>query len=196
MIYIAASGIVVRAIAPFIDNKYEDPAVVCVDTAGRQAISLLSGHEGGANWLTYKVAAVIGAQPIVTTGTEVHKKYIIGLGCCKGIPSPNVINAINKILKETKIKLQDIRLAASIDIKSNEKGLIQACDDLDIPLVFFSKEQISRFQYDYTGSEAARRQLGIKGVSEPCALMAGRRTSLLIPKQVINKVTIALVKEN
>ena len=78
LIFIAALGIVVRLISPFIDDKLSDPAVVAVDTAGRHSISLLSGHEGGANNLSYLVAAILDSIPVITTGTEVHKRIIIG----------------------------------------------------------------------------------------------------------------------
>ncbi|MCD4779706.1 MAG: cobalamin biosynthesis protein [Candidatus Omnitrophica bacterium] len=196
LVYIAASGIVVRSIAPFIKNKYDDPAVVCVDTSGRSAISLLSGHEGGANRLTYKVAAAIGAQPVITTGTEVHKKYIIGIGCRKGISKKNIFNAIDHIVDLGQSSLEDVRLVASVDIKINEKGLVDACDELALPLVFINKEKIKRFKGEIVGSQAAKRHFGIVGVCEPCALIAGRRTTLILQKQVINGVTVALAKEN
>lgn len=72
LICIMACGIVVRSIAPYLKNKQSDPAVVVVDELGRFAISLLSGHIGGANRLAEKVADVIGALPVITTATDVN----------------------------------------------------------------------------------------------------------------------------
>ena len=69
-IFIGAMGICVRAIAPCMKNKYTDPAVVCVDSLGKHAISVLSGHIGGANELTNKVASLLGAEPVVTTQSD------------------------------------------------------------------------------------------------------------------------------
>ena len=69
-IFIGAMGICVRTIAPYIQDKHEDPAVVCVDGTGRHVISVLSGHVGGANDLTRKVAAVLGVEPIITTYSD------------------------------------------------------------------------------------------------------------------------------
>ena len=66
-IFIGAMGICVRTIAPFIKDKHEDPAVICVDSMGNHVVSVLSGHVGGANDLTRHVAAVLGAEPVVTT---------------------------------------------------------------------------------------------------------------------------------
>lgn len=69
-VFIMAAGIVVRMIAPHIDTKQTDPAVVVVDDAGQFAISLLSGHAKGANSLAGLVAQFIGAMPVVTTATD------------------------------------------------------------------------------------------------------------------------------
>ena len=66
-------GVVVRAVAPLIRNKFEDPAVVVLDVGGRWSVSLLSGHEGGANDLAMRVANLLGAEPVVTTTTEALK---------------------------------------------------------------------------------------------------------------------------
>lgn len=69
-IFISALGICVRTIAPVIKDKYTDPAVVCVDSTGRNVIAVLSGHKGGANQLTKEVAAVLGANPVITTQSD------------------------------------------------------------------------------------------------------------------------------
>ncbi|MBO5585067.1 MAG: precorrin-4 C(11)-methyltransferase [Bacteroidaceae bacterium] len=69
-IFIGAMGICVRTIAPYVEDKHTDPAVVCVDSLGMNAISVLSGHIGGANDLTQEVASIIGANPIITTQSD------------------------------------------------------------------------------------------------------------------------------
>ena len=69
-VFIGAMGICVRTIAPYIKDKHEDPAVVCVDSIGQNAISVLSGHIGGANDLAREVAAVIGARDVITTQSD------------------------------------------------------------------------------------------------------------------------------
>ncbi|MBP5386516.1 MAG: precorrin-4 C(11)-methyltransferase [Prevotella sp.] len=69
-IFIGAMGICVRTISPYIKDKHDDPAVVCVDTFGVNAISVLSGHVGGANELTQTVAGVLGANPVITTQSD------------------------------------------------------------------------------------------------------------------------------
>ncbi|MBQ7180194.1 MAG: precorrin-4 C(11)-methyltransferase [Bacteroidaceae bacterium] len=70
LIFIGAMGICVRLIAPAVRDKHTDPAVVCVDSAGRFAVSVMSGHLGGANELTRCVARIIGARPVITTQSD------------------------------------------------------------------------------------------------------------------------------
>lgn len=69
-IFVGAMGICVRTITPFVEDKHSDPAVVCVDSQGRHAIAVLSGHVGGANELTRRVASVLGATPVITTQSD------------------------------------------------------------------------------------------------------------------------------
>lgn len=73
IIAIMATGIVVRSIAPFIKSKSTDPAVLNIDDNGKFVISLLSGHLGGANSLTNKIAEMIDSTPVITTSTDVNK---------------------------------------------------------------------------------------------------------------------------
>jgi precorrin-4 C11-methyltransferase len=69
-VFIGAMGICVRTISPYIKDKHEDPAVVCVDTMGLHVVSVLSGHIGGANELTQTIAGVLGANPVITTQSD------------------------------------------------------------------------------------------------------------------------------
>lgn len=71
-VFIMATGIVVRLIAPHLEGKERDPAVVVMDDAGKFAISLLSGHLGGANELACKCAFLSGAREVITTATDAN----------------------------------------------------------------------------------------------------------------------------
>lgn len=71
-VMIMATGIVVRMIAPLLESKASDPAVVVMDDTGRFAISLLSGHLGGANELAERCAFTCGARAVITTATDAN----------------------------------------------------------------------------------------------------------------------------
>ena len=77
LIFVGASGIAVRAIAPHVRDKFSDPAVVSVDEAGRFVVPLLSGHVGGANELAREVAAITGGQAAVSTATDVNGLFAV-----------------------------------------------------------------------------------------------------------------------
>ena len=70
MVFIGAMGICVRSIAPALKNKYQDPAVVCIDSTGKFVVPVVSGHVGGANELARQLAAAISAEAIVTTQSD------------------------------------------------------------------------------------------------------------------------------
>ncbi len=70
LIFIGAMGICVRSIAPFVGHKYHDPAVIAIDSTGKNVISVMSGHVGGANALTKDLALLLGANPVITTQSD------------------------------------------------------------------------------------------------------------------------------
>ncbi len=65
-----AVGATVRLIAPLLDSKWTDPAVVCVDESARRAVAVVGGHAAGANALARRVAEVFGADAVITTATD------------------------------------------------------------------------------------------------------------------------------
>lgn len=70
MVFVGALGICVRKIKDLIDDKYTDPAVVCVDSTGKYVIPVLSGHVGGANDLARQIAMITGGEAVITTQSD------------------------------------------------------------------------------------------------------------------------------
>lgn len=196
LIYIMPVGVVVRSIASHIRDKHTDPAVVAVDVAGRYVISLLSGHEGGANELAVKVSNIIKTDAVITTSTEAVKDLILGVGCRKGADADAINEAIRNTLEAHHLSIDRVRLLATADIKSKEEGLFHAAELLGIPLKIISSEEIKVCAKEFRHSEFVTRKVGLEGVAEPAALLAGRKTKLLIEKKKYPQVTIAVAREN
>ncbi len=195
LIFIMALGIVIRVIAPLIKSKHIDPAVVVVDEHRRFAISALSGHEGGANRLASQVATLLHAEPVITTASETMKRLIVGVGCRKGTSQEEILEAIDQALEKGGCSREDIRCVATIDLKGEEPGLREACIHLGLPLKIVPRDHIRSFHGPYQRSSFVKEKIGVEGVSEPCALLAGRRTKLIVPKLKQGRVCVAIARE-
>ena len=110
-IFLFATGIAVRILAPLLVSKLSDPAVVVVDDQGRHAVSLVSGHVGQANRYTRQIARLLGATPVITTATDVNDLPAIDSlaeNLNLFIETPAAIKTINMaFLEHRKIRLQD-----------------------------------------------------------------------------------------
>lgn len=133
LIFIMATGIVVRVIAPHVRDKRFDPAVVVMDEAGQYAISLLAGHIGGANELTQVVAEAINAAPVITTATDVNHKPAADILAVKldlAIEPFNQLKTINAAI------VNGDRVAFFIDRSlANHARYIQRATEMGIPLI-------------------------------------------------------------
>ena len=99
IIAIMASGILIRSIAPLVESKLSDPAVVNIDDNGKFVISTLSGHLGGANDLAIKISKLINATPVITTSTDVNNKLgidVLARDLYLSIDKPEEILFFNK----------------------------------------------------------------------------------------------------
>ena len=110
LVFVGAAGIAVRAIAPYLKNKAEDPAVVVVDETGRYAVPVLSGHLGGANSLAMRIAALCGAEPVITTATDRNGVFAVDewarvQGCA--VRDPDRIKAVSaRLLSGGEIRIR------------------------------------------------------------------------------------------
>ena len=193
-IMVAASGIAVRFLDGLPADKHTDPAVVVLDEAGRFAIALLAGHEGGANALAYGVARVVGAVPVVTTATEALKPLTVGIGCRKGVAAERIEAAVLQALKAGgDYGIGDVRELATVDLKAEEPGLLEFCARHDLPLRVFARADLAARPWVGKPSDWVRQNVGLDGVCEPCALVASARGALLVPKTSLDGVAVAVV---
>ncbi len=99
-VFIFSTGIAVRLIAPLLKSKMTDPAVVVVDDNGTHVVSLISGHIGGANALTHRIAGILHSRPVITTATDTN-----------GLPAIDVIAKENNFYIETPRNIKRINMA-------------------------------------------------------------------------------------
>lgn len=284
-VFIMAAGIVVRSIAPHLHNKTFDPAVVVVDDQGRFAISLLSGHLGGANALADQAAEQLAATAVITTASEVNGKAAIdvlavrrglkienpesikkvnmallmdepvglhdpggwlegspagtvaftasganafaptakaagawvwiddriadlpphvlvlrppslvaGMGCNRNTSMEEIRDLLLSVLKQFGLSRLSLSAIATIDLKSDEAGLIELASDMGVALHFFSKQQLCRVEDVPTPSTMAIKHVGVPSVCEAAAILAGRSGRLIVPKHRTRNVTVAVAR--
>lgn len=131
IIFISSTGIAVRAIAPFLKNKTVDPAILVIDCKGTFVISLLSGHLGGANELTLKVANILNSKPVITTATD-------NLG----------IDAPDMIAKKYNLVIDDLKKAKLISSKLIERKNVAFVDEnhtINLPRGYIKDIKAAKF---------------------------------------------------
>jgi cobalt-precorrin 5A hydrolase len=287
-IFIMATGIVVRSLALLLQHKTKDPAVVVVDECGQHAVSLLSGHLGGANALARRVAACLGARPVITTATDLRGQPAIdliaqerhlaienasairhvsmallegrtiglydpydhlagalpsgcvqamaagtesagdpqasfqggpgvwvddiqidlpaeililrpaslwvGVGCNRNTPAVEIRELLRHVLDQHGLAAASVAGLASIDLKADEKGLLDLAARLARPLRFFSRQQLATVPDVPSPSPMVEKHVGVKSVCEAAAILASENGHLIAPKQTTPNVTIAIAR--
>lgn len=293
ILFIMATGIVVRVIAPYLVNKFSDPAIMVTDEKGQNVISLLSGHMGGANEMTKYISELINANPVITTATDVNKKsaldmiakeldahiddfrdnvkdinamlvnnqdvgiyidgkynvdtrgfrglknleniddiekivvvtnkneffkdyinkhkdsrinqkqledkiikvipkdIVIGIGCRRNTDSDILKESLDDLLKEYNIHIKSIKEIGSIDIKHDEKAIIDLAENLSVPFKTISANEISKVDYLFEKSEFVKKNVGVYCVSEPVAYILSKG-NLIIEKHKYKGITISV----
>lgn len=298
IMFIMATGIVVRVIAPYINSKFSDPAILVSDEKGQNLISLLSGHMGGANEMTTYISELIGANPVITTATDVNKKssldmiakkldahiddfrenvkdvnamlvnkqqvglyidgnyeidtrgfkiltnfedidslekiviissknnfidyylenkkqsdldeqilrkkhtegniikvvpkeIVIGIGCRRNTESSLLQESLNDLLHQYNIDINSIKSIGSIDVKSDEKAIIDLASSLSVPFITFSVDEISKVDHLFEKSDFVKKNVGVYCVSEPVAYLLSEG-NLIIEKHKYKGITISV----
>ncbi|MBI5237733.1 MAG: cobalamin biosynthesis protein [Deltaproteobacteria bacterium] len=171
LIFICAVGIAVRAIAPHLSGKRLDPAVVALDEKGRYCISLLSGHLGGANSLAIEAASILGAEPVITTATDIH-----GLKC------------IEDIAERFGLEIDDIKKIKTINSALLSCGPVWIVDR--------DRKRLKKIRAFLSGSGIFRFAAGISGRSLAKAYaVISAREHVKLPKTVLSKAMLLRPKE-
>lgn len=130
LIFVGSCGIAVRQIAPHLKDKKTDPAVLCVDELATFVISLLSGHIGGANEVTAKLAAALGATPVITTATDINHRFSVDAWAAKQgmcIDSMKAAKAVSAEILEREVSMKsDLPVTTPLPsgVKYGENGKV------------------------------------------------------------------------
>ena len=273
LIFIGAAQIAVRLIAACIGSKTTDPAVLVIDERGQYCIPILSGHIGRANEMAEKIAGITGSIAVITTATDIRKKWAVdvfarknhlyiedmqmakhisakilegkqiviaveggndsvtgmvpeevqivpetyespdiyigihekrfrepvlrlvpqritvGIGCKRGTAIEKIEFLVDKIRKELYINKKSICKVASIDLKANEKGLLEFCRRYGIEPEFYPAEVLRNVEGKFSASTFVKSVTGVDNVCERSAVCAGG--TLRMKKQAEDGVTAA-----
>ena len=272
LVFVGSCGIAVRKIAPYVHDKRTDPAVVCVDELGTFVIPLLSGHIGGANALSRRIAESLHATPVITTATDINRRFSVdtwatehgctissmklakavsaailerdiplksdfpiagtlpngvisgetgnigiyltvtdkepfentlrlipkvlhlGIGCRRGIEKEAVERAVAQVFQENGLDFRAVKCAASIDLKQDEEGLLSFCKEHNIPIRFYTAEELEAVPGEFTPSPFVQKVTGVDNVCERAALLGADH--LIVKKTACHGVTVAVAMEN
>ncbi|HYE81689.1 MAG TPA: cobalt-precorrin 5A hydrolase [Clostridia bacterium] len=117
----------------------------------------------------------------------------IGIGCRRGKTKEDILKAIVEVLDRYDISIRSIKAVGTVDIKSDEPGIIEACRELGCSMRVFDRETIGKVEKLFASSDFVKSKTGVSSVCEPCAYLLGG--SVIVPKTSINGITIAVSKE-
>ncbi|MBQ8955571.1 MAG: cobalt-precorrin 5A hydrolase [Lachnospiraceae bacterium] len=119
-----------------------------------------------------------------------RKPYVLGIGCKKGIRCSQLEGYINEILNDYRLSINDIGLIATIDIKKDEKGLLEWCEAHKKKLLTFTPAELMRQEGDFSRSDFVRQNTGADNVCERAVVAAGCR--LFAKKMTKSGITVAI----
>lgn len=117
----------------------------------------------------------------------------IGIGCRRGKIREDILKAIDEVFDRYDISKRSIKSVGTVDIKSDETGIIEACKELGCKMTVFDRDSIGKVQKLFAASDFVKSKIGVSSVCEPCAYLLGG--TLIVPKTGMNGITIAVSKE-
>lgn len=127
----------------------------------------------------------------------VPKNLILGIGCRKNTSASDIIKAIENLLDKHNLEIKAIKHIATVDVKKDEQGLIEAAKFLGLELKVISREEIKKVEHLFEGSDFVLENIGVKAVSEPVALLSSAQNGeFIVMKSKHNGITISIYEEN
>ena len=142
-------------------------------------------------------AIIISNRKTIEVSKVIPQNIILGIGCRRGVSKEKIIEKINYVMDKQNLEMYSIRKIASAWVKSDETGLLETVEELKIPVEFISKEDILTVEHLVEEkSEFVKNEIGVYGVSEPCAYLASnKRGEFLVKKIKLEGITISIFEE-
>ena len=177
-----ATGATVRILAPLLGHKTTDAPVVCVDEGRRHAIALLGGHYG-ANGLARRVAAALGAEPVISNARDAEeirplpplpgrRELVVGVGASRGVSADEVLETVDAALAAAGLGFGAVAAFATVDVKADEAGILEAARRRGLPLRCHPAAELAGVEVP-NPSETVRAATGTPSVAEAAARYAG-----------------------
>ncbi|MEW6081716.1 MAG: cobalt-precorrin 5A hydrolase [Bacillota bacterium] len=123
------------------------------------------------------------------------RDLVVGIGCRRGVNQGEILEAVATVLAGARLAMARVKALATIDAKAGEAGLIEAASRLGVPLLLINQERLRAFDGSYRPSTFVEARMGVGGVCQPAAMAAALEPVLLVEKQRINRVTVAVARE-
>jgi len=134
---------------------------------------------------------------VKVTNTRIYpKNLILGIGCKKDTKAEDILRAIEDCLDKNNLDIKSVKKVATVDVKENEQGLIDAVKFLNLNLEIISRDEIKKVQDQFEGSDFVEKNIGVRAVSEPVALLSSTGNGkFLVMKEKYNGITISIYEE-
>ena len=144
-----------------------------------------------------EVGVYIGSRdlrPFPTTLRLVPRDLFLGIGCRRGTPQSDIEEMVALALKEAGVSMDRVRMAASIDLKKDEKGLLAFAADHRIPAEFYTAEQLNALEGEFSRSSFVQSVTAVDCVCERSAVLASGGGELILRKTAGKGVTVAIAR--
>lgn len=133
------------------------------------------------------------AEPFENTLRLIPKVLHLGIGCRRGTEKEAIERAVTQVFKENGLDFRAVQSAASIDLKKDEEGLLSFCEEQNIPIRFYTAEELEALPGEFTPSPFVRKVTGVDNVCERAALIGADH--LIVKKTACHGVTVAVATE-
>ncbi len=120
----------------------------------------------------------------------------VGLGCNRGTPAPEIRELLETVLATNALAPKSLAGFASVDLKSDEAGIIELADEFGLPVGFYARQQLAQVADILNPSAVVKKHIGIPSVCEAAAILAAGGGKLIIPKQTTRNVTVAVARRS